>query len=297
MKEYKIEHWPKFKRQPNLSKYQLLLRRKATKYVYKETFTCNECFKCLSIDEFYIRDKITGRRNHKCRDCLMRQMGVIEIGKQRFAFKIFDNGFRRCSICKDIQPLINFPKNRGQYKGVSNTCKKCAMHLHKEFIYSQRATLGDSYVKQHSTWNGISLKTKEEKAKYRKKILESRNPKYFLDGKEFFSINAFARYVETVYKVGFHSVCKRINSGKTEKECTMSEHDMRSRAYTKGRIKLTDIKTNKKWVFINTCDPKLSKLLSGSSVQKGLRTKFPVGGYRGSKHPNPFLVERLLNGS
>ena len=83
----------------------------------------------------------------------MKSMGVVEIGKLRFADKIEDKGFRRCSYCKTIKPLTEFRKNKGQKNGISNNCYECTHELHHQFIMKQKEEIGDHYVKQYCLRN------------------------------------------------------------------------------------------------------------------------------------------------
>lgn len=248
-----------------LSADQLSLRVKAKhRDFYLEQKRCKMCQFEQPITEYYIHNKETGRRNARCRDCILKQMGVVEIGKIRFSEKIFDKGFRRCSICKDIKPLEMYDRN-GKYKGnISPTCKECNYTLSRKFITAKRD---------------------ERRSK--------RKPKHILDGHEFFTSMDFANHILTVYGNAIDGTLARLASGKTEKECTISEYDMRSSAYTKGSIKVVDTVTGKERTFKNTLDKELKKMFSTSAITLAVKTGRPTTVTKLSKYPNPCTIHRM----
>lgn len=299
MPTYRIEQFPKNKdiHPSRLNEYQIILRGNQKSYKYKATKVCTKCSKSLPLKEFYIKNKNTKRRSNSCRDCQMKQQGTIEIGKQRFADKILKKGFRRCSVCKDIKPLTEFCKNKGQYKGISNNCYSCSYKLHKKFQVNQRAVIGKFYIRQYAKRvHGIEVNADDEYAKYRAEIETSREPKFFLDGLEFIILEDFAKYIEKRYGIKKAAVIKRVAENYTEQECILPEQQIRSMksGTTKGRIKVVDTITGDIWHFNNTKDNGLNNILSGWAVLKGIRTGLPVGGCTNSKHKNPCLVERII---
>jgi len=298
MKQYSINQYPKFRKDEDrkLSGYQIIIRKNQRVYIYDKAVICNQCHHKLDVNEFYIKDRATGRRNSKCRDCQMRNDGVVEIGKTRFAKNIAEKGFRRCSICKEIKSLsLDFPKNKSDYKGISNNCKSCGFKLHKAFISNQRETLGDSYVKEYGKLRGIKKFTKKIMQSLRDEIEESRKPKYFIDGKEFVTCMDLARYILDVYKHEIGTTEKRINAGYTEEECKLSEFEIRrlKSGTNKGNVKVTDTITGKVWYFFNTKDEELMKMFSLWAINKAIKHGNLTGGYNNSKYPNPCKIERL----
>jgi hypothetical protein len=259
--------------------------------------TCNKCFKKQPIAEFYIKDKNTGRRNLSCRDCQMKQAGVVEIGKQRFANEIEDKGFRRCTVCKDIKPLTEFTKNKGQKNGISNTCYHCNHKLHNEFLMKQKEEIGDFYVKQYCLRNyKYNPKTKEDIEKYRNEIKEKRKPKYFIDNKSFVTIADTARYIEEVYGLPKTMTRRRITEGKTLEDCKLTENQMRSKAYTQGQIKVTDTVTGGVFYFKNSLDKDLLKMFAKCTIASAIKSGKPTRVTSSSKYKNPCIIERIPNG-
>lgn len=295
--KYTIEQFPKNKTIDisKLNEYQIVIRKNRRRYIYKKHKTCNTCGKKQPITEYYITNRETGRRRNNCRDCILKAQGVIEIGKQRFANKIFAKGFRRCSVCKEIKPLGGFTKNKSQSSGISNNCYECSKKLHDDFVQISRKKIGEFYIKQHGKRRGITELDDDVIAKLKKEIEENRKPKYHLDGKSFLTIADFARYVNGNYNIPTTTTACRIKVGATEQECTISESEYRSlkSGCNKGRIKVTDTITGKKYIFTNTRDKKLRKMIGGTSIVKGIKTGKPVGGYRNSLWENPLLIERL----
>jgi len=278
--KYSIDQYPKNKDfdQNKLSDDQKELRLNVKVYKYGKRTKCKCCEKKLATSEFYIKDRATGRRSTKCRDCVMKSRGVIEVGKQRFAFKIADKGFRRCSVCKKIKPLSEYPKCKRQYLGISNNCKNCGYELHNKFVKHQQDTIGLSYIKEYGRTKGIFTFTKEINETLRQEIIKNREErdrvKYTLDGKKFKTLESFAQYVSFKYNINSYTVIFRINKGYSEKECTIPETEFRSlnSGTNKGQIKVTDCKTNEVFIFRSTKDKELLKMFSGTTITKYLKS-------------------------
>jgi len=198
--KYKIERYPKNKDEnySELSIHQKEVRKKEKIYKYSKTKTCKKCGKELPLSEFYLKDKETGRLSNGCRDCQLKQMGVIEIGKQRFADKILIKGFKRCGMCKRILPLNEFWKKEYGYNlgGKSSHCKKCAYKTHRKWIYRQP-----------------------------KKTL---SVKHNVDGFEFTTDSEFAEYIEYIYGIKKKTTQKRIYKGWDDEKCKMSVFESKS---------------------------------------------------------------------
>jgi len=290
---YSVEQFPKNKDIANLSDEQKFIRQNQKKYVYKDKFTCVKCGKEQPIQEFYVADINTGRRKKSCRDCQMKAADVIEIGKLRFSEKILGKGFRRCSVCKDIKPLEAFKKNKNQYKGVSNNCYDCSRQLHHAFYINQKEKIGKSFIQEYGKRKGIVVFDKKVLNELKNEIIESRKPKLFLDGKGFVTVADFARYIELQYGLPVTMTEKRISEGKTEEQCKMTESEMRSIAYTQGKIKVTDTVTGEIFEFNNTADEKLNKMFSKSAITNGIKTgeKTRITGL--SKYKNPCIITRI----
>lgn len=296
--KYSIEQYPKFKDFDNLqlNEYQIEIRNNQKKYKYSKSKTCTKCHKKLPIKEFYIKDKETGRRSGHCRDCQMREADVLEIGKNRFADKIEAKGFRRCSICKNIKPLSEFTKNKGQKNGISNNCYECSNRLHSEYLQKEKEEIGEFYVRQYGLRNGITEFTEGIIEQLRNEIIESRKPKYYLDGNEFLTGTDLADYILNEYDIPITTTLKRLTEGYNESDCIIKESEFRSlkSGTNKGKIKVTDTVTGEVFYFFNTKDKELAKMFGLSTVTKGIKTGLPVGGKR-SSYCNPCLIERIPN--
>lgn len=286
---YTIEQWPKNK-DFDISKMsfdQMSLRVNAKVRKYGKEITCKKCNKTQPIAEFYIKDKKTGRRATQCRDCHMKSIGVVEIGKQRFAFKIAAKGFRRCSVCKEIKPLTQYHKVKTQYLGIANNCCECSAKLYSKWFKHQKETIGISYVQEYGKRIGVKKFTKKIIEKLRAEIVNSRSPHYFVDGLEFVTVRDFARYIEVNYGVRVQATEARIRSGKNEEDCKLSESETRSIAYTQGEIKVSDSITGKVFVFKNSNDPELLKMFSKSAITHAIQTKKKTRVTKLSKYVNP----------
>lgn len=86
---------------------------------------CSCCFKELDINSFYFRADKNLHRN-KCKDCVKKHMGIVDVGKQINRNKLAKAGLRYCCICKVLKSLdLDFGKNKNGFMGKSNTCKSC----------------------------------------------------------------------------------------------------------------------------------------------------------------------------
>lgn len=298
MKNYKITQYPAFtdNNQRTLTLDQVKIRKEYNNQ-RKGKIQCKRCGEYLNENEFYSRKKDKNgkvlKRRIECKDCTLRRMGVKEIGKQRFADKIEEKKFRRCSVCKEIKPILEFSKNKSQKNGVSNNCYNCSFELHKKYINKQRQSIGDQYIREYGKRNGIKTFDRKIIEELRIELEEKRHPKYYLDGFSFVKKVDIARYIENKYGNPITMTVKRLEKGYTEKECTISESENRSQKYTKGKIEITDTITGKVYLFKNTNDNELRKMVSGTTITEGLKTGCPIGGYRNSLYKNPVIIQRI----
>ena len=87
---------------------------------------------------------------------------------------------------------------------------------------------------------------------------------------------------------------KRISEGKTEDQCKLTESEMRSLAYTKGKVKVTDSITGEVFEFNNTSDPNLRKMFSTSAITRCILTGELTKVTSLSKYKNPCSISRIL---
>jgi len=135
-----FEQWPKNKEfSPDmLSAEQISWRIDAVKKALEpgSSKICKRCGKEQHINEFYFKAAYKGekRRSNFCRDCTLFKKGIVEIGKKRFAKKVFEKGFRKCNICKDIKPLTEFWKDYNRNTSTySYRCKCCDKLQHDKY--------------------------------------------------------------------------------------------------------------------------------------------------------------------
>lgn len=292
---YSVEQFPKNKDITGLSDEQKEIRIKQKKKPKEKTRTCNRCWKTQPIKEFYIRNKATGARRLSCRDCLIKQQGCIEVGKLRFAKKIANKGFRRCSDCKQILPLTKFNRQKNVYKGRQHVCYDCMHKRVKEYVNKQKKEIGDFYIRQYGLLKGITKFTKKIKAQLKEEIIKRRSAKYFIDGQEFVTLADFARYIENKYGLPVTTTEKRIQDGKTEEECKLSEHEMRKKysGTIKGKVVVTDTVTGEVFEFNNTKDENLFKMFSLSTITRCIKTGEKTKTAKNSKYSNPCFIKRI----
>ncbi|NWJ53051.1 MAG: hypothetical protein HXX14_19535 [Bacteroidetes bacterium] len=238
MKKYTLEQFPKNKDigSSKLSAAQLKLRAKATPQSLsaEETRVCKICGKKQPITEFYVRDKVTGARRIRCKDCVLKSEGVIELGKIRFANKLFDKGFKKCGICKSIKPLSEFREDQNQSNRHITICYEC----NQKYRRIQRETLGDFYVKNYIKRNKLSMTIDQA----RNMILETREHIFIIDNQLFKTLKDFTNYVFQQYSIPLSTVANRIRQGYSENDCKLSQHDFQSMSVKKSHRKRSKIR-------------------------------------------------------
>lgn len=216
--------------------------------------TCNECNILKNETEFSFRDKAIGTIRKICKYCSAKKIGIIEIGKHKRLFDLFTKGVKRCIDCKKDLLLNKFSKNKADKTGYSANCYECSKKRVYKYKNESRDKLGTHYLKRFAIENyGIRHEhiTDEILEIAKLHIQAKRNLKYYLNGFEFKTLEAFADYVEVKYGIGTHAVKRRIYSGKTELECTIPEYDFRSEfgCKSRGKIKVTYLDTNQVDIF------------------------------------------------
>lgn len=296
-KAYKHTQYPKFKdfHPDELSKEQNEIRSRRKQFVYGPTIKCRTCGKELPVTEYHFKDKATGRRSTQCRDCALKAQGVVEVGKTRFAMRLFEKHFRRCSVCKNIKPLTEFSNDKTRYGGYAHNCKECNAAGVAELQQKGKKEITDWYVREYGKRSGITEFDDATISRLRQEIIEKRQPKYFLDGKEFLTIVELAEYIKDQYGLPVTMTQKRISDGKTPEECKLSENEVRSAAYTKGKIKVTDLVTGEVFEFKNTLDKGLRKMFSTATITNCLKTGKIAGArqIKTNKYPHPCKIERI----
>jgi len=210
---------------------------------YRDNLICIDCKCKKTIDDFHIKEKKTGRIDTACKECIAKRDGVKNFGLLTISKELFNKGFRKCSICKDVKELEKFSKNKTSSGGYSHNCYECQTQLTKKYVIEQRENLGDYHLTQYCVRKYKISKeevTNELRELARIEILEKRKPKFNLDGKYFFNQKDFAKYVYKNYGVPISTVLGRIRDGKKEKDCIISNTVYRSNAvklWHKNKIK------------------------------------------------------------
>ena len=116
---------------------------------------CNKCKTIKPAESFPINTH-TSKYNHTysyhkhtCRDCIAESKGIKEIGKLKFINDLFLEGKRRCSDCKEIKVLSEFPLNKNASGGYAGVCKSCATIRNKKYAELRASycrDLKDTYI-------------------------------------------------------------------------------------------------------------------------------------------------------
>jgi len=223
-KKYTIEQFPKFKKFEDdiLSKDQILLRHNSKERKIKgETKKCKTCNRILHIIEFWFCGAARVYRYNDCRDCKLKDKGVIEIGKTRVSNILSDKNVRRCGRCKDIKPFHEFYNDK-RY-GKECTCKICSKEKNDIYVKKNKEEISDVYIKRY-----YYKKYKKEEftdellEKLRLDILEKRRFKFFIDDKKFKTKKPFTQYIEKKYGISASVVYRRLKQGWESKDCKIS---------------------------------------------------------------------------
>lgn len=241
----------------------------------------NEDYSKLSSHQIILRGKQKVYKYAKTKACnkCFKELDSIK----EFYLKDSKTG-RRANKCRDCtleeQGVIEIGKTRMAMKIFKKGFRNCS-------TCRQIKPLNEFFKNAHE-YGGIDNKCKACCIEIHEKYT-----KYFVDGKEFVTMRAFALYIKRSYGNPVSMTEARIRLGKGTEICKISESHFRSLGKTKGKIRVTDTVNKKVFLFINTRDKRLLKMMSGSTITRGLKTGLPVGGYRGSFYKNPCLIERI----
>lgn len=258
--------------------------------------TCNECNILKKETEFSFRDKAIGTIRKICKYCSAKKVGIKEIGKHKRVFDLLTKGLKRCTDCKKDLPFDKFCKNKTDKTGYSGNCYACSKKRVQSYKIESRNKLGTHYLKRFAIENyGVRHEhiTDEILEIAKLHIQAKRNLKYYLNGLEFKTLEAFADYVEIKYGVGAHAVKYRIRTGRTELECTIPEYDFRSEfgCKSRGKIKVTNIDTNQITIY-TSLEVAISKLNIGSeAANRCLNTGEIRKPYNNSKNKQILKIE------
>lgn len=302
MKKYKIKQYPQNKdlSLDSLSIEQIWTRDSMnTVHTLPEDRTekrkCKCCGKELPASEFYFKNSEHTRLDTTCKECRLKNAGILTVGKVKFSKALLKKNFRRCSICKQILPLSEFNPSSKVYGGYANTCKECNVTLTKYYRQKQQLNTGRFYLRQYGLRKGIRVFTEEVYEELRKEIDEKRTEHYFIDGMGFVTVSDFADYMFSTYGIPVTTTKKRITKGYSTEQCRLTRKEVRSQVHTKGSIIVTDTVTGTIFQFRNTHDEDLRKMFSTSAINRCLRTGEPTKITRLSKYPHSCTIQRINN--
>lgn len=210
---------------------------------------CKICGIKKGLNDYYLKDRKTGRISTQCKKCFITSMGVKEPGKYELSIKLFKDGLRKCSFCKVIKNLSEFTKAKNEYGGYAHECYECSQKRVKTYRKKQKENIGFHYLNRFVIENYKAKRyqiTPELIDVARAHVELKRAMKYHLDGKEFDTIRDFARYAGKKYGLKPSCIEKRIDAGHSESDSILPNSDMRSKFgnKSKGMVQVTDITTN-----------------------------------------------------
>lgn len=98
----------------------------------EKTKICSSCKIEKLHSEFNIHKKQKDGRNYLCRECQSIQQKKNYAKRSKRKIQIDYNALKQCSICKIIQPGLNFSKVRASKDGLSTICKECDNAIQRE---------------------------------------------------------------------------------------------------------------------------------------------------------------------
>ena len=252
---------------------------------------CKDCHDAKSRKAFPYRNKAKTLIGPVCKACVAKKAGIKEPGAILRAKELFTAGFRKCCDCKGVLELDSFSKSKRGYGGYSNICQECSRKRTKRFVQRQQADMGKFYLTQKAMLKfGVKRLdvTDEMRAATKQEILQKREPKYSLDGKDFVTMAEAARYIHEKYGVEETTVTKRLGTGAAILDCTLPEKEYRSMMGSSPLI-ITDLVTGIKYEFKN--QRAASVMMGRSTITACLKNNRPSKVWRGNKWPNPCSVE------
>lgn len=95
------------------------------------SMNCTKCGTDTKMENFY--------KGRICKECVLDQLGVKEIGKLRERKDLAKRGLRYCAICKELKTLAtDYGNNKKSFMGKTNTCKCCVKKLNAKYKYKAK---------------------------------------------------------------------------------------------------------------------------------------------------------------
>lgn len=259
---------------------------------------CKGCKKDLLDSEFYGKHcydkngKDRGYIHKKCKRCIMLNKGVKNIGQHESQIKIFESGNWKCCTCKIIKPLTEFCSNRSYWTKHNASCRKCMFESHSGFYQNAKENISKSYLNIwiHQQWQIPSSIITDELRKTAKEIVLARRATkkmFHFNGMKFCK-REFAVYLNKKYGISIHRTEKRIEMGKNEKECLISEKELRS-ARSKPLI-FIDTKTNKTLRFKGIKYAQRGMNIGDAMIRECLLSGEPTRLYNNSKTKSTYFI-------
>jgi len=87
---------------------------------------CSKCGKIKTLDEFHNRPKTNSGKRTVCKDCRSKKAARPSAVKERINKQLlFDQGLKKCTICKEIKSIKSFGVSNASPWGVLCMCKEC----------------------------------------------------------------------------------------------------------------------------------------------------------------------------
>jgi hypothetical protein len=294
--KYDVKQFPEFKdgRLGGLSNEQKLVRgNRKHRDFYATDKPCKTCCKTLPISEYWFKDKKSGRRSSVCKDCMLKDQGVVEIGKIRFGRKIKSKGFKRCTGCKDILPFSEYHPSTASHDGFAYVCKVCSVKYTKDYIHRQREELSDYYVTQRfKEKHGRNPEHSKEIDEWRKVLTKRRAVKYTIDGKDFNTKQGLANYLLTEYGQKVDQTISRISAGCEIERLKTPSSEYRSEGASKGKVTMTDTVTGFVTIFKSVKEVERKGFFCAAAVMNSIKTGKPTRITKRSNYPNPVIFKR-----
>lgn len=108
---------------------------------------CSKCGEVKPIEEFWIKDSKTNRRDSVCKKCRneVRNKNNRLLGIKERKRVINKPGFRTCNKCKTEKPLLEFHKCRTNPGGFQYVCKECRVAIDAKVSVKRK----EKYRREH----------------------------------------------------------------------------------------------------------------------------------------------------
>lgn len=177
----------------------------------EETKTCNKCGEDRSLDQYSTNKRYNDNLDPTCKICMKKARDAKSKAKGTFGKPyrkqatpltiIDDEEHKRCYVCKELKPVVNFSKSSKKSDGYAGECRSCASKKHKKYHESHKEERKSRDEKNKPLINARDKAKYQNNEEYRKKKING-SKEYYKTHKEQRNARIRQRKIDDpVYKV------------------------------------------------------------------------------------------------